>query len=102
MAGGYTTPCHPGHLLALTALCPSLVSGERRTGAAQKGNSYTLKLTPSGYITPNSVTFYNRGVSQPLCFLQHFPWRLCYDGAAHGQTGRARGREETVWTSSRW
>src|SRR4030095_10344397 len=38
---------HPAtrvHLLTLTALCPSLVSGERRTGAAQKGNSYTLKL----------------------------------------------------------
>jgi hypothetical protein len=38
---------HPAtrvHLLALTALCPSLVSGERRTGAAQKGNSYTLQL----------------------------------------------------------
>jgi hypothetical protein len=38
---------HPAtrvHLLTLTALCPSLVSGERGTGAAQKGNSYTLKL----------------------------------------------------------
>src|SRR5262249_1466658 len=33
---------HPAtqvHLLTLTALCPCLVSGERRTGAAQKGNS---------------------------------------------------------------
>src|SRR5882724_13666133 len=42
---------HPAtrvHLLPLTALCPSLVSGERRTGAAQKGNSYTLNLAPSG------------------------------------------------------
>ena len=38
---------HPAtrvHLLTLTALCPSLVSGERGTGAAQKGNSYTLNL----------------------------------------------------------
>jgi len=38
---------HPAtrvHLLTLTALCPSLVSGERGTGAAQKGNSYTLEL----------------------------------------------------------
>src|SRR6266446_4278963 len=42
---------HPAtrvHLLTLTALCPSLVSGERGTGAAQKGNSYTLKLAPCG------------------------------------------------------
>src|SRR5262249_60759723 len=34
---------HPAtrvHLLTLTALCPSLVSGERGTGAAQKGNSF--------------------------------------------------------------
>src|SRR6266853_6720498 len=38
---------HPAtrvHLLTLTALCPSLVSGERGTGAAQKGNSYPLEL----------------------------------------------------------
>src|SRR5712691_9211578 len=38
---------HPAtrvHLLALTALCPALVSGEGDTGAAQKGNSYTLKV----------------------------------------------------------
>src|SRR5215510_4004100 len=38
---------HPAtrvHLLTLTALCPSLISGERGAGAAQKGNSYTLKL----------------------------------------------------------
>ena len=38
---------HPAtrvHLLALTALCPALVSGEGDTGAAQKGNSYTLEV----------------------------------------------------------
>src|SRR6266446_2940102 len=38
---------HPAtrvHLLTLTALCPALVSGEGDTGAAQKGNSYTLKF----------------------------------------------------------
>jgi hypothetical protein len=39
---------HPAtrvHLLTLTTLCPSQVSGEGGTGAAQKGNSYTLELS---------------------------------------------------------
>src|SRR5262245_15242713 len=54
---------HPAtrvHLLTLTALCPSLVSGERGTGAAQKGNSYTLKLSqfaPSLPIRPINFPF---------------------------------------------
>ena len=43
---------HPAtrvHLLTLTALCPALVSGEGDTGAAQKGNSYTLEIDWRGW-----------------------------------------------------
>src|SRR6267378_2031236 len=54
---------HPAtrvHLLALTALCPALVSGEGDTGAAQKGNSYTLKLQQ--LLEPFGITkFYTDG-----------------------------------------
>jgi hypothetical protein len=35
-------------------------------------------------------------------FLQHRPCHLCYDGIAHAHGGRARDREDTRWTLSRW
>ena len=37
----------------------------------------------------------------PLCFLQHPPSCLWYDGDAHGSSDRASGKEETGWTLSR-
>src|SRR6516165_4705838 len=37
-----------------------------------------------------------------LHFLPHSSCHLCYDERAHGQRGRAPGREEMQWTLSRW
>src|SRR5215468_2482760 len=74
---------HPAtrvHLLTLTALCPSLVSGERGTEAAQKGNSYTLKIQRLNWLTRGWCEYY-RSTSSPPQMFRKLNYELFWDFA---------------------
>ena len=50
---------------------------------------------------PNSVSANIPHGSPHLCFLQHSPYRLCYDGVTHAYASTVKEREEAGWILSR-